>query len=192
MNQTPIANLPANGPAASKGASLPSGATHAPRGRPPRIAVICSSWHREIVHRARDALLRELQQHAVPADSVDTYDVPGAFEIPLHAQRLARSGHYDAIVACGLVVDGGIYRHDFVAHAVIDALMRVQLDSDVPVFSAVLTPQAFHEHGDHHGFFAAHFDKKGIEVAQACLGQLAALSALAGPAAAGRVAAPVA
>lgn len=145
----------------------------------PRIAVICSSWHRDIVWRARDALLAELQRQGVPPDRVDTYEVPGAFEIPLHAQRLAKAGRHDAIVACGLVVDGGIYRHDFVAHAVIDALMRVQLDTDVPVFSAVLTPQAFHEHVDHRSFFAAHFDKKGVEAAHACLGQLQALQRLA-------------
>jgi 6,7-dimethyl-8-ribityllumazine synthase len=146
--------------------------------RLPRIAVVCSSWHREIVHRARDALLAELARHHVPPEQVDTFEVPGAFEIPLHAQRLARAGRHDAIVACGLVVDGGIYRHDFVAHAVIDALMRVQLDTDVPVFSAVLTPQAFHEHVEHRSFFGAHFEKKGIEAAQACLGQLAALQRL--------------
>jgi 6,7-dimethyl-8-ribityllumazine synthase len=148
------------------------------RGRP-RIAVICASWHRDIVQRGRDALLSELQRHDVGPDQVDRFDVPGAFEIPLYAQRLARAGRHDAIVAFGLVVDGGIYRHDFVAHAVIDALMRVQLDTDVPVFSAVLTPQAFHEHVDHHSFFVAHFEKKGIEAAHACLGQLKALSALA-------------
>lgn len=145
------------------------------RGTLPRIAVVCASWHREIVHRARDALLQELKRHGIGTDQVDCYDVPGAFEIPLLAQRLARSGRHQAIVACGLVVDGGIYRHDFVAQAVIDALMRVQLDHDVPVFSAVLTPQAFHEHAEHRSFFGAHFEKKGIEAAQACLGQLQAL-----------------
>ena len=144
-------------------------------GAPPRIAVVCSAWHREIVHRARDALQAELQRHGLPPSQVKRHEVPGAFEIPLLAQRLARSGTVDAIIACGLVVDGGIYRHDFVAQAVIDGLMRVQLDTGVPVFSAVLTPQAFHEHAEHQAFFAAHFDKKGVEVAQACLGQLAAL-----------------
>lgn len=169
MNQTlaPLASIPA------------AAATPVAARRPPRIAVICAQWHREIVHRARDSLLAELARQGVGPDHVDTYEVPGAFEIPLHAQRLARAGGHDAIVACGLVVDGGIYRHDFVAHAVIDALMRVQLDCDVPVFSAVLTPQAFHEHGEHRSFFAAHFEKKGVEVAHACLGQLAALHRLA-------------
>ncbi|MFP3562323.1 6,7-dimethyl-8-ribityllumazine synthase, partial [Paraburkholderia sp. SIMBA_049] len=72
----------------------------------------------------------------------------GAFEIPLHAKRLAQTGRYAGIVAAGLVVDGGIYRHDFVATAVIDGLMQVQLETGTPVFSVVLTPHHFH--GEEH------------------------------------------
>ena len=76
------------------------------------------------------------------------------------------------------MVNGGVYRHEFVAAAVIDGLMRVQLDCDVPVFSAVLTPRDFHEHDDHHRFFREHFVKKGTEVARACLETLASLSGI--------------
>ena len=144
----------------------------------PRIALVCSAWHREIVARLRESLLHELQRCGHPGDAVECFEVPGAFEIPLHAQRLARSGRFQAVVAAGLVVNGGIYRHEFVAGAVIDGLMRVQLDCGVPVFSAVLTPRDFHEHEDHAAFFAAHFVKKGVEVAQACLGTLASLRRL--------------
>jgi 6,7-dimethyl-8-ribityllumazine synthase len=93
--------------------------------------------------------------------------VPGAFEIPLHAKRLAQSGRYAAVVACGFVVDGGIYRHEFVAATVVDALMRVQLDTDVPVFSAVLTPHHFHDHAEHREYFTRHFEVKGTELAEA-------------------------
>ena len=100
------------------------------------------------------------------------------YEIALHAQRLARSGRYDAIIACALVVNGGIYRHEFVAGAVIDALMRVQLDTDTPVFSAVLTPRDFHDHDEHRRFFADHFVTKGVEVARACIETLASLNRL--------------
>ncbi len=71
-------------------------------------------------------------------------------------------------MACGLVVNGGIYRHEFVTTAVIDGLMRVQLDTGVPVFSAVLTPRDFHESQEHHDFFHQHFVKKGAELARAC------------------------
>jgi 6,7-dimethyl-8-ribityllumazine synthase len=139
--------------------------------------VVSSSWHADIVGQARSALLREFgRSHAPPR--VHTFEVPGAFEIPLYAKRLARSGRYDAIVACGLVVNGGIYRHEFVAAAVIDALMRVQLDTDIPVFSAVLTPRDFHEHEDHLRFFSEHMVKKGTEVARTCIETLARLRAL--------------
>lgn len=134
-----------------------------------RIAAISASWHTDIVHQARDAFVAELGRSGVAAKAVEHFDVPGAFEIPLLARRLAESGHYDAIVAFGLVVDGGVYRHDFVATAVIDGLMRVQLDSGVPVLSAVLTPHQFHEHATHREWFTAHFVIKGQEAARATL-----------------------
>jgi 6,7-dimethyl-8-ribityllumazine synthase len=143
-----------------------------------RIAFVQSLWHREIVDECRDAFLAEVAERGVPADAVDLYEVTGAFEIPLHAKRLAESGRYSAVVASGLVVDGGIYRHEFVAEAVIDGLMRVQLDTGVPVFSAVLTPHHFHEHADHERFFHDHFGVKGREVAKACTETVAKLDRL--------------
>lgn len=138
-------------------------------GDTPRYAFIRASWHAEIVDQALHGFLDELSRHGVDASNVDTFAVPGAFEIPLHAQHLARTGRYDGIVAAGFVVDGGIYRHDFVASAVIDGLMRVQLDHDVPVFSVVLTPHHFHEHDQHQDYFFRHFSQKGAEAARAAL-----------------------
>jgi len=149
--------------------------TSAAATQPARIAVICSSWHSDIVDQARHSMLAEFARSPTPPGRVDQYEVPGAFEIPLLAQRLARSGRYDAIVACGLVVNGGIYRHEFVGAAVIDGLMRVQLDTEVPVLSAVLTPRDFHEHAEHVKFFSEHFVKKGVEVAKACIETIAGL-----------------
>ena len=143
-----------------------------------RIALISASWHTDIVVRARDAFVAEAARLEQPAKTIDLYEVSGAFEIPLHAQMLAKSGRYEAVVACALVVDGGIYRHEFVAHAVIDGLMRVQLDTGIPVISAVLTPKDFHEHADHLKFFSEHFIKKGAEAARACLATIAALGKL--------------
>lgn len=151
----------------------------APAGRPWRIAVVASNWHRDIVGQAIHAIRDELGRASTPPGRLDVVEVPGAFEIPLHAKRLAQSGRYDAIIAVGLVVNGGIYRHEFVAAAVIDGLMRIQLDTDTPMFSAVLTPRDFHEHEEHRSFFAAHFVKKGEEVAQACVRTLASLDRLA-------------
>lgn len=132
-----------------------------------RIAALSANWHREIVHRARDAFVDELGRHGLAPSQIELIDVPGAFEIPLLARRLADSGQFEAIAAFGLVVDGGIYRHDFVASAVIDGLMRVQLDTGVPVISAVLTPHHFHEHALHQQQFGEHFVVKGTEAARA-------------------------
>jgi len=142
-----------------------------------RIAVISASWHADIVSNGTTALLDSLDRYRWPRKQLDQFAVPGAFEIPLHAQRLAQTGRYAAIVACGLVVDGGIYRHEFVTSAVIDGLMRVQLDTGVPVFSMVLTPKDFHEHQDHLQFYRAHFVKKGQEAAWACVQTLVSLAA---------------
>ena len=83
------------------------------------------------------------------------------------------------IVAAGLIVDGGIYRHDFVASTVLDAMMQVSLDSEIPVLSVVLTPHHFHEHGEHHDFFFDHFLKKGEEAANACIQTLENMQQLA-------------
>jgi 6,7-dimethyl-8-ribityllumazine synthase len=139
----------------------------APRGR--RIAFVQAQWHSDIVHQARDAFLEEMQRQGVTLDSIDVIDVPGAFEIPLLAKRLALSGQYAAIVGCALVVDGGIYRHEFVAGTVVNSLMQVQLETNVPVLSAVLTPHHFHEHVEHRKYFHRHFAVKGTEAAEACL-----------------------
>lgn len=146
--------------------------------RTPRVAVIAASWHADIVGQSVDAIRAEFARSS-EAPQLDRFDVPGAFEIPLLAQRLARTGRYDAIIACGLVVDGGIYKHEFVGVTVIDALMRVQLDTDVPVLSAVLTPHHFHDHEEHRRFFSAHFVTKGTEVARACLATIAVTRAAA-------------
>ena len=135
-----------------------------------RVAFIQSCWHREIVDRLRDSFLDTFA--TLDGRPVDVFEVPGAFEIPLKAHFLANTGQYAAIVAAGLVVDGGIYRHEFVASAVIDGLMRTQLATHTPIFSAVLTPHDFVTEGQPE-FFAAHFSGKGVEAAQACAATLA-------------------
>jgi 6,7-dimethyl-8-ribityllumazine synthase len=157
-----------------------------------RIAFVQSCWHKDIVDQCRDAFVAELERLGTPKTRIDFFEVPGVFEIPLQAKFLARTDRYGAIVAAGFVVDGGIYRHEFVGDAVIAALMRVQLDTDVPVISAVLTPQRFHEHDDHKKFYREHFLVKGTEAAQACAATLVNIEAvqkLAAPAGARRKAA---
>lgn len=131
MNQTPVSlNFSAHGTASGTPWKAVAGRS--------RVAVICASWHTDVVHQARDSMAAELQAQGVAAQNISHFNVPGAFEIPLLAKKLADSGRFDAVIACALVVNGGIYRHEFVSSAVIEGLMRVQLDTEVPVFSAVL------------------------------------------------------
>ena len=144
-----------------------------------RLAFVQARWHADIVDRARESFLAEIARLSNGAASVDVVDVPGAFETPLQARSLARSGCYDAVVGCAFVVNGGIYRHEFVAETVIAGLMQAQMDTDVPVLSAVLTPHHFHDSDEHRQFFLDHFQVKGREVAQACVSLLATRRALA-------------
>jgi 6,7-dimethyl-8-ribityllumazine synthase len=144
----------------------------------PRIAFVQSCWHESIVDRCRTSFAEEIAELGIPLSHVDFFKVPGSFELPFHAKRLAFTGRYSSIVATGLVVDGGIYRHEFVAEAVINGLMRVQLDVDVPIISAVLTPHHFHEHEQHASFFSSHFEVKGREAARACAKTMYSLAAL--------------
>ncbi len=164
----------------SAASSVPSSPTASLPALPPglRFAFVEASWHADIVHQARDAFFEAMAGAGFGPASIDVFDVPGAFEIPLHAQRLARSGRYAAVVGSALVVDGGIYRHDFVSQTVVQALMDVQLDTGVPMISAVLTPHHFHEHAEHRKYFLRHFAVKGTEAAEACLQVVAGLRRL--------------
>lgn len=131
-----------------------------------KIAFIKARWHADIVDQALVGFNADM-------DSVDatvqitTFDVPGAFEMPLLAKKLGASGDFDAVVCAALVVDGGIYRHDFVAAAVVNGLMEAQMSTGVPTFSVSLTPHHFQPTGEHVGFYTDHFVRKGAEAAQA-------------------------
>ena len=143
------------------------------------IAIVQARWHAEIVDECAKAFVAELGRLTNEQPIVDIFDVPGAFELPLQVRTLSRTGRYAAVVASAFVVDGGIYRHEFVAGTVVNALMQVQLETDVPVLSVVLTPHHFHETDEHRRFFRDHFAVKGREAAQACVGVLAAWEKIA-------------
>ncbi|MEN2977635.1 6,7-dimethyl-8-ribityllumazine synthase (plasmid) [Tistrella bauzanensis] len=138
-----------------------------------QVAFIKARWHADIVDKALDGYRAEMARADLRHDTT-TYDVPGAFEMPLLAKTLGASGRYDAIIAAALVVDGGIYRHDFVAQAVVSGLMQAQLETGVPTFSVSLTPHHFHDGPEHRAFFLDHFVRKGAEAARA-VAQIAAL-----------------
>jgi len=144
-----------------------------------RYAFVKANWHSEIVDQALAGFTE-----IIPASEVDVFDVPGAFEMPLLARDLAATGRYGAIACAALVVDGGIYRHDFVAQAVVDGLMRAGMDTGVPVLSVSLTPHQFQETDHHRAIFSEHFVQNGREAAEAARGILRTRATLAGDAAA--------
>ena len=178
MNQTSQETAQSGG-AEPDGPDRPPPA-HPPFVKPQRVAFVQSAWHRDVIDECRVAFLAEMKARHI--SHIDVFEVPGSFEIPLHVQILAKTRRYTAIVAAGLVVDD-----EYVADTVIRALMDVQLRTEVPVFSAVLTPQQFHESAAHQDFFRKHFAIKGVEVAQACAETLHSLEGLRGQVAAGIV-----
>lgn len=129
-----------------------------------RYAFIKAAWHADIVDQALVGF-----HDKINPDQVDIFTVPGAFEMPLLAKKLAASGKYGAIAAAALVVDGGIYRHDFVAQSVVDGLMQAGLATGVPVLSVSLTPHHFQPTDHHIEIYKEHFVAKGREAGEAAL-----------------------
>lgn len=144
-----------------------------------RVAVIRARWHADIVDECVNSFVSDIETLSGGRIAVDVFDVPGAYEIPLFAQTLAEAGRHAAVLGVAFVVNGGIYRHDFVAHAVLQGMMNVQLKTDVPVLSAVLTPHNYHDSAEHHRFFFEHFKVKGKEAAHACVELLKARALVA-------------
>jgi 6,7-dimethyl-8-ribityllumazine synthase len=132
-----------------------------------KIAFIKARWHSDIVDQAEIGFRQTVSKLNIADSDIDVYEVPGAFDAPYLAKNLASSERYDVIVVAGFVVDGGIYRHDFVAATVVEALMQIQLQQNVPVLSVVLTPHNYQETDVHNDFFRAHFVEKGAEAARA-------------------------
>lgn len=133
-----------------------------------KIVFIKARWHADIVDQALVGFRDRMAEHNKDDYEIIVHDVPGAFEIPLLAQKLSKDPDVAGVVGAAFVVDGGIYRHDFVADAVVSGLMDVQLKTETPVFSVVLTPHQFSEGaGEHITFFSNHFVTKGREAADA-------------------------
>ncbi len=104
-----------------------------------KIGVVASRFNefitRKLLDGAQDALLR----HGVAADNIDVAWVPGAFEIPLVAQKLAQSKKYDAVVCVGAVVRGATPHFEYIATEVTKGIARASLDSGVPISYGVIT-----------------------------------------------------
>ena len=104
-----------------------------------RFAIAAGRFNQEIVDRLLEGALSALEATGTPRDGVKVLRVPGAFELPLAAQRLAQ--HCDAIIALGCVIRGETPHFEYVSQAAAQGLERVSLDSGIPVGFGVLTTE---------------------------------------------------
>ena len=104
-----------------------------------RVVIVASRFNQDIVDRLLSGALDALEETGTGRDEVRVVRVPGAFELPLAAHRLADSGEYDAVVGLGCVIRGETSHFEHVSRAATDGLERVSLDSGVPVGFGVLT-----------------------------------------------------
>jgi len=104
-----------------------------------RFAIIAGRFNEAIVSRLVEGATDGLCRHGVDPESIDLAWVPGAFELPLVAARLASTGRYDALITLGAVIRGATGHYDFVAGQCAAGIQRAQLDSGVPIVFGVLT-----------------------------------------------------
>jgi 6,7-dimethyl-8-ribityllumazine synthase len=104
-----------------------------------RYAIVASRFNSFIVERLLQGALDVLRRHGVEDKSIEVVHVPGAFELPLVAKRLASARRYDAVIALGAVIRGSTPHFDYVAGGCARGLAEVALSCDLPVVFGVLT-----------------------------------------------------
>jgi 6,7-dimethyl-8-ribityllumazine synthase len=146
-----------------------------PSGKGLRVGIAVARFNQAVTAQLLDGALTALRERGVADDAVDVVMVPGAFELPLCAQRLAGTGRYDVVVALGAVVRGDTPHFDFVAGEAGTGLMRVGLERDLPIAFGLLTTdtmeQALERAGGSHG-------NKGYDAALTGLEMVGVLKAL--------------
>jgi 6,7-dimethyl-8-ribityllumazine synthase len=137
-----------------------------PDGSGKRIAVVAARFNEIVTSKLVEGAVQGLKAHGVDEDAIDVAWVPGAFEIPLVARRMASSGRYDAIVCLGAVIRGETAHFDLVANEAAGGIAEVALDTGVPTIFEVLATddlaQAEARAGGEHG-------NKGWEAAESAL-----------------------
>lgn len=135
-----------------------------------RYVIVASRFNSRIVNRLVEGALAAFERTGTPVSGVPVVRVPGAFELPLAAARLARSGRFDGIVALGSVIRGETPHFDHVARAATDGLEKVALDSGVPIGFGVLTTETFEQAWARSGGDAGEFsENRGGDAALAAI-----------------------
>lgn len=127
-----------------------------------KYVLLVSRWNSFVVEHLKDGAIDALVRHGIEKNHIEIVYAPGAFEFPVVAQKLARSGKYDAIVALGAVIRGGTPHFDYVAGECTKGLAHVSLDSGVPVTFGVLTVDSIEQAIERSGTKAGN---KGVEAA---------------------------
>ena len=104
-----------------------------------RIGIVCSRFNEFIVSKLLSGALDGLSRHNVREENIETAWCPGAFEIPLIAQKMACCGKYDAVICLGAVIRGNTSHYDYVCAEVSKGIAAVTLKADIPVMFGILT-----------------------------------------------------
>ena len=106
-----------------------------------KVGIICARFNEFIVSKLLGGALDGLKRHGVEEDDIEIAWVPGAFEIPLIASKMAKSKKYDAVICLGAVIRGSTTHYDYVCSEVSKGIAHVTLESDIPVMFGVLTTE---------------------------------------------------
>jgi 6,7-dimethyl-8-ribityllumazine synthase len=131
-----------------------------------RVAIIVGRFNETIGKRLLEGAIDGLTRHGVAEQDISVTWVPGAFEIPLVAQRLASSGEFDAIVALGAVIRGETAHFDFVAGHASNGIGKASVDTGIPIANGILTTENTQQAEDRAG---GKMGNKGFEAALAAI-----------------------
>lgn len=104
-----------------------------------KIGIVAARFNEFITSKLLGGAVDALNRHEIPEENIEVAWVPGAFEIPLIASKMAKSGRYDAVICLGAVIRGSTSHYDYVCSEVSKGIASVSLPSDVPVMFGVLT-----------------------------------------------------
>lgn len=142
-----------------------------------RFAVVASRFNEVVVRRLVEGALEAFRDRGAAPEDVDLAWVPGSFELPLVARRLAASGRYAAVVCLGAVIRGETPHFDHVAHQAASGIRRAAEDTDVPVIFGVLTTDTFEQATDRAG---GKHGNRGWDAAMAAMEMASLLERLPG------------
>ncbi|PIE59137.1 MAG: 6,7-dimethyl-8-ribityllumazine synthase [Desulfobulbus propionicus] len=140
-----------------------------------KLGIVVARFNSFICEKLLDGAIDSLVRSGVSERDIDVARCPGAFEIPLTAQKMARSGRYDAIICIGAVIRGATPHFDYVAGEVAKGSAKVMLDTGVPVLFGVLTTETIEQAIERAGTKAGN---KGSEVAVAALEMISLLESV--------------